>query len=347
MIDAVALPKISLHEHLDGCVRLATLLELSEAGGKPLPANGVEGLRQWILAGSRSGSLVDYLRSFDLTLAVMQTEDQLFRVAREYVLDQAADGVIHAEVRWAPELHTAGGLAMEAAVEAVQAGLDAGMAASPGTRVTQILSGMRHLDRVSDVADLALAWRDRGVVAFDLAGPEDGYPASLHADTLDRLARAWMPVTLHAGEAAGVSSIASALLDGHALRLGHGVRIAEDISDSDELGPVATWVRDRQVPLETSPTSNWHTGAFATRGTSFSDHPFLVLDRLGFAVTINTDNRLMSDTRLSAELAALTDAFSLSTDDHLRYQLTASSAVFLPPAERLALGERVLAGFPG
>ena len=209
------LAKVSLHDHLDGSLRLDTVLELSDSP----PADTVEGLRAWINERSLSGNLVEYLESFSLTGAVLQTAENLERVAREYVLDLAADGVVYAEVRWAPELSHS--LPVEAAVEAVSSGLRAGERET-GITVRQILIGMRQGHRVPEIAELALALREADVVAFDLAGPEAGYPPSLFAPTLDRLQKEWMPVTIHAGEADGLDSIASALADGHALRLGHG-----------------------------------------------------------------------------------------------------------------------------
>jgi len=328
------LAKVSLHDHLDGSLRLETVLELAE---NP-PADTVDGLRRWINARSHSGNLVEYLQSFSLTGGVMHSAENLQRVAREYVLDLAADGIVYAEVRWAPELS---GLPLEAAVEAISDGLKAGERET-GITVRQILIGMRHLQRVPEIAQLALDLRETDVVAFDLAGPEAGYPPSLFAPTLDRLRNEWMPVTIHAGEADGLASIASALADGHALRLGHGVRIADDVQLIDGepvLGRLAQWVRDRGIVLETSPTSNTHTAAFT------GVHPFAMLDRAGFAVTINTDNRLMSDTTLSAELEKLSDDFGFTLADHERFQLTAASAAFLPQPERAILQQRISASF--
>ena len=333
------LAKVSLHDHLDGSLRLETVLELSEAP----PADTVEGLREWINTRSLSGSLVEYLESFSLTGAIMQTPENLERVAREYVLDLAADGVVYAEVRWAPELSHA--LPPAVAVEAISAGLRAGQSQT-GIMVRQILIGMRQGHRVAEIAQLALDLRETDVVAFDLAGPEAGYPPSLFAPTLDRLQSEWMPVTIHAGEADGLASIASALVDGHALRLGHGVRLVDDVTVVDGqpvLGRMGEWVRDREIVLEASPTSNFHTAAFV--GESFSDHPFALLDRLGLRVTVNTDNRLMSDTTLSAELEKLTEAFGFTLADHERFQLNAAAGAFLPQPEREILQQRISASF--
>lgn len=351
-MELTSLPKVSLHEHLDGCVRPETVIELSKELGIPVPADTADGLRAWIAERADSGSLERYLEIFPLTTAVMQTEAGIHRVAREYVLDQAADGVIHAEVRWAPEKSTEQGLRIEAALEAASAGIEDATRelAADGIRieVAQIVSAMRQEHRVDEVATLALRYRDSGVVAFDIAGPEAGFPPSLFADTFDRLRREWMPVTIHAGEGDGLASIQSALQDGHALRLGHGVRIAEDLTaagDGWRLGRTAAWVRDRAVTLETSPTSNLHTGVFAQWGRAMADHPFARLYDLGFAVTVNCDNKLMSGTTLTRELAALQQAFGYGLADLERFQLNAAAALFASPHTRAAVADRIREGF--
>lgn len=352
-----SLPKVSLHDHLDGGVRASTVFELAGAAGIALPADTSRALGEWFAEQSASGSLVDYLKSFDLTIAVMQTAENLSRIAREFVEDLANDGVIYAEVRWAPEQHATGDLTLEDAVQAVQEGIEEGedIAAENGhsIRVGQILSAMRQGSRSLEIAQLAVDFREEGVVGFDLAGPEDGFPPSEHADALDLLAREFLPVTLHAGEAAGLDSIRSALLDGRALRLGHGVRIAEDLeevqAEGDEVrvrfGDIARWVRDREVALELAPSSNLDTGAIARWGTSLEDHPFDLLYQLGFAVTVNTDNRLMSRTTLTRELARLVDAFEYGLDDLETFQLNAAAAAFLPIEQREELIDLISEGF--
>ncbi|ARC57470.1 Adenosine deaminase [Frondihabitans sp. 762G35] len=351
------LPKVSLHDHLDGGVRPETLVELADEVGLALPAADAPSLAAWIEARCDSGSLVSYLEPFDLTVGVMQTESGLRRIAHEFVLDLAADGVIHGEIRWAPEQHTRSGLSIDQAVEAVQAGLDDGVAdlAERGHVITigQILSALRTEGRSLEIAELALRHRERGVVAFDLAGAENGFPAAAHSEAFDLLAREFFPVTVHAGEADGLDSIKGALLDGRALRLGHGVRLAEDVSvlerDGDNttvgLGPVASWVRDREVALELSPSSNLQTGAIAQWGTELYDHPFDVLYQLGFRVTVNTDNRLMSGTSLSRELALLAQAFDYDLADLERFQLSAAASAFLPLEDRDILADRIVDGF--
>jgi len=352
-----ALPKVSLHDHLDGGVRPQTILEIADEAGVAAPAGDAKALSRWFTAQSETGSLVEYLKSFDLVVSVMQTEQALTRITREFVTDLAADGVIYGEVRWAPEQHLAAGLTPEQAVRAVQRGIEEGEdeadAAGRSIRVGQILSAMRQGDRALEIAKLAVAHRERGVVAFDTAGPEDGFPSSRYREAFDYLAGEFMPVTVHAGEAAGPASIRSALIDGRALRLGHGVRIAEDLQvierEGDEVqvqfGDLARWVRDREIPLELSPSSNLQTGAIAQWGDEFADHPFDLLYQLGFAVTVNTDNRTMSDTSLTRELARLVEAFDYDLDDLETFQFNAASAVFLPVEEREELVEMISEGF--
>ena len=347
-IDLASLPKISLHDHLDGGLRPATILELAEKDGVRLPEDPSTGnpisdaarLGQWFADQSDSGSLVEYLKTFDITTAVMQTEESLARVAREFVEDLADDGVIYGEIRWAPEQHCSRGLSIDQAFEAVQAGIEEGIsrveASGRSIMVGQLPSAMRHLDRGLEIAQLALRHRTKGAVGFDIAGPEAGFPPSRMKDAFELLAKEMFPVTVHAGEADGVESIRSAVVDGRALRLGHGVRIAEDIAnlkarnpDEADLGEVARWVLERQIPLETSPSSNLQTGAITTWGSSMKDHPFDPLYRLGFAVTVNTDNRLMSSTTLTKELFFLCEAFGYGMEDLLAFQLNAASGAFL------------------
>ena len=248
-----------------------------------MPVADADGLGRWFRDQCEAGSLVEYLKTFALTTAVMQTAHGLERVAREFVQDLAADGVIYGEIRWAPEQHVERGLSLDEAVEAVQRGIEAGIddAAADGRviRAGQLVSAMRQNDRGREIAELALRHRDRGAVGFDIAGPEAGFPAGRLREAFDLLAASFFPRTVHAGEADGIESIRGALLDGRALRLGHGVRIAEDIELSDgadgrrlaRLGEVATWVRDREITLELSPSSNVQTAAFAQWGTELAE----------------------------------------------------------------------------
>jgi len=356
-VDLRALPKISLHDHLDGGVRPATIIELGEANGVDVPVSDPDGLADWFYTQCNAGSLVEYLKTFDLSTAVMQTEEGLVRIAREFVQDLAADGVIYGEVRWAPEQHLTRGLSLDAVVEAVQEGIELGIkdAAHSGSdiQIGQLITAMRHADRGLEIAELAVRHRERGVVGFDIAGAEAGFPASKQRLAFDYLAAELFPVTVHAGEADGIESIRSALLDGRALRLGHGVRIAEDIfierDDAESLyatlGPVAEWVRDRKIPLELSPQSNLQTGAIAAWGEELEDHPFDLLYQLDFAVTVNVDNRTMSDTSLTKELTLLSEAFDYDLTDLETFQLNAAAATFQPLEIREALADRISEAF--
>jgi adenosine deaminase len=356
-VDITLLPKISLHDHLDGSLRPETILELAADAGIELPANDAESLRRWFSESANSGSLVEYLKTFDVTCAVMQTAANLTRVARESVLDLAADGVIYGELRWAPEQHLAQGLTLDEAVEAVQVGIDEGIdeaeASGFSIRIGQLVTAMRHADRSLEIAQLAVRHRANGVVGFDIAGAELGFPASNHVEAFDFLAHEYFPVTIHAGEADGLASIESALFDGRALRLGHGVRLAEDINvdgkDGDAtyvtMGMLSHWVKDRGITLETSPSSNLQTGAIAQWGDDITDHPFDLLYQLGFIVTVNTDNRLQSDTTLTRELWLLADAFSYDLADLETFQQNAVASAFLPSEERDALAELISEGF--
>ena len=349
-----ALPKISLHDHLDGGLRPQTIIDLAEEIGYELPTTDASELAAWFESQSGSGSLVEYLKTFDVTIAVMQTRGGLFRVAREFVQDLAADGVIYGEVRWAPEQHLGEGLTLDEVVEAVQEGIEQGIADVAKTgrtiRIGQLVSAMRHADRGLEIAQLAVRQRGNGVVGFDIAGAEKGFPASKLADAFDYLARNFLPVTVHAGEADSLDSITSALFDGRALRIGHGVRIAEDITTSSEddegvyveLGPVAEWIKDRQIALELSPSSNLQTDAW---GTELSDHPFDLLFQLGFRVTVNVDNRLMSNTSLSKELFLLAEEFGYGLDEIAQFQLNAAAASFLSLDDRDALIDEIIDGF--
>lgn len=349
-----ALPKVALHEHLDGGLRPESIIELAAPLGIELPATEPAALATWFQSSSDSGTLVEYLKTFDVTCAVMQTQEGLARVARESILDLAADGVIHAELRWAPEQHVARGLSLDETVEAVQEGIQEGIAqmAAAGHLISagQLVTAMRHTDRSREIAELAVRHRDRGVVGFDIAGPEKGFPPSRHVEAFDYLRAQFFPTTVHAGEADGIESVASALLDGNALRLGHGVRVAEDIridpsSGAIALGPVATWVLDRQIPLEICPSSNLQTEAISAWGEALADHPIDLLHRLGFRVTVNCDNRLMSRTSISRELELLVETFGYGLAELEEFELNAAEATFLPNGLREELAERVLAGF--
>ncbi len=351
-----SLPKISLHDHLDGGVRPSTIVELAAASGIAIPAATPDELNTWVRANADSGNLVDYLATFSVTLSVMQSAANLERIAREFVEDLIADGVVYGEIRWAPELHVENGLGMRDAIDAVQRGIDsaveAGRASGSVIHIGQLLCAMRQADRADEIAELAIDYRGRGVVGFDIAGPEIGFPASRLSSAFAQLDAAWVPRTVHAGEADGLASIEGALFDGRALRLGHGVRITDDLSIVDggttsnvTLGSLSEWVRDRRIALEICPTSNVHTNAFTRFGSTIHEHPFDMLYQLGFAVTVNTDNRLMSGTTLSREIANLAEVFGYDLDDVLQWQLNAADASFLPVEERQELTEFLLAAY--
>ena len=345
-----SLPKVSLHDHLDGGLRPATVFAIATEIGHPLPADSPEALGRWFTESADSGSLVRYLETFDHTIAVMQTPEHLRRVAREFVEDLATDGVVYGEARWAPEQHTQGGMTEVEAVEAVRDGLVEGMiiAADQGRhlQVQQLVTSMRHVEPSTRIAELALAYRDQGVAGFDIAGAEDGFPAERFLPAFQLLKQASFPYTIHAGEAAGVDSIWGALQLCSANRIGHGVRIVEDITVHDDetvsLGRLAAYVRDQQVPLELCPSSNLQTGAV----TSLDTHPLRLLDELGFLVTVNSDNQLMSGTTLTHEMSVLVEHLGYDLDGLERLTVNAAASAFLPWDLREDLvDEVILPGF--
>jgi adenosine deaminase len=335
-------PKVLLHDHLDGGLRPATVAELAAEVGHELPAPA-EGLGAWFAEAADSGSLVRYLETFDHTVAVMQTGPALTRVARECVEDLVEDGVVYAEVRYAPEQHVEGGLTLDEVVAAVRQGFEEGMAAAGGRIVVrQLLTAMRHQARSMEIAELAVAWRDRGVAGFDIAGAEAGHPPTRHLDAFEYLQRENSHFTIHAGEAFGLPSIWQAIQWCGADRLGHGVRIVDDITVHDdgrvELGRLAAYVRDNRIPLETCPSSNVQTGATP----SLAEHPIGLLTRLRFRVTVNTDNRLMSGTSMTDEMTSLVETFGYGLDDLQWFTINAMKSAFWPFDERLALIDEVI-----
>jgi len=340
-------PKVLLHDHLDGGLRPATVIELADAVGYgAVPSADAAQLGGWFLAASHSGSLVRYLETFGHTVAVMQTPDALVRVAAECAEDLAADGVVYAEVRFAPELHVEGGLELPAVVEAVLEGFRTGAAraAEYGRRIRVgcLLTAMRHAARSREIAELAVRYRDLGVVGFDIAGAEAGFPPTRHLDAFEYLRQQNAHFTIHAGEAFGLPSIWEALQWCGADRLGHGVRIVDDITlgadGTPRLGLLAAYVRDKRIPLEMCPTSNVHTGA----AKSLADHPIGLLTELRFRVTINTDNRLMSDVSVTSEMSALVDTFGYAWSDLQWFTVNAMKSSFLGFDERLALINEVI-----
>ncbi|TYK43262.1 adenosine deaminase [Actinomadura decatromicini] len=329
-------PKVLLHDHLDGGVRPATVVDLArESGYGDLPTTDADGLRAWFEDSSNSGSLERYLETFGHTVGVMQSAEALTRVAYECGEDLAKDGIVYAEVRYAPEQHLRAGLTLEQVVEAVLDGF-ARARRDFGIRVGTLVTAMRHQARSMEIAELAVRYRDAGVVGFDIAGAEAGYPPTRHLDAFEYLQRENAHFTIHAGEGFGLPSIWQAIQWCGADRLGHGVRIIDDIDVTGgeaRLGRLADYVRDKRIPLEMCPTSNIQTGA----AKSIAEHPIGLLRRLSFRVTVNTDNRLMSGTTLSEEFAKLSDAFGYGWDDLQWFTVNAMKSAFAPFNERLEL----------
>jgi adenosine deaminase len=339
-------PKVLLHDHLDGGVRPGTVIELArEVGYDALPSTDERDLTDWFTAGAARKDLELYLETFTHTVGVLQTRDALTRVAAECAEDLADDGVVYAEVRFAPELHLEGGLTPDEVVEAVQEGFRVGSAGRPIT-IGTLLTAMRHAAHSIEIAELAVRHRDEGVVGFDIAGSEAGNPPTRHLDAFQYVAGENFHITIHAGEAFGLPSIWEAVQLCGAERLGHGVRIVDDIAVDAEgratLGRLASFVRDRRVPLEMCPTSNVNTGVCET----IADHPIGLLAGLRFRVTVNTDNRLMSGVTLSSEMAALVDAFGYGWDEVEWLTLNAMKSSFWPFDQRLRIiNEQIKPGF--
>jgi adenosine deaminase len=338
-------PKVLLHDHLDGGLRPETVVDLAAGIGHSLPADDPEGLGRWFRESADSGSLERYLETFAHTVAVMQRADAIRRVARECVEDLAADGVVYAEVRYAPEQHLEEGLSLEQVVEAVREGFTDGeqTARRRGTPIMarQLLTAMRHAARSMEIAQLAVANRDDGVVGFDIAGAEAGFPPTRHLDAFEYLQRENAHFTIHAGEAFGLPSIWQALQWCGADRLGHGVRIIDDVdgdTDGVRLGRLAAYVRDKRIPLEMCPSSNVQTGA----ADSISSHPIGLLTQLRFRVTVNTDNRLMSGTSMTREMQLLSEAFGYDLDDLRWFTINAMKSAFSHFDKRLALIDEVI-----
>ncbi len=335
-------PKALLHDHLDGGLRPSTVIDLAaEYGYRGLPTTDAAELARWVARGADRKSLELYLETFAHTVGVMQERDAIVRVAAECAEDLAADGIVYAEVRYAPELSTERGLTLDEVVEANLDGFRIGSerAAAAGRPIVMkvLVTAMRQAARSSEVAACAVRWRDAGVVGFDIAGPEAGYRPTRHLDAFDLVRHENFHITIHAGESFGLPSIWEAVQFCGAERLGHGVRIVDDITVREDgtiaLGRLGAYVRDRRIPLEMCPTSNVHTGATA----SIDTHPFDLLRRLRFRVTVNTDNRLMSDVTLSTEFAALDEAFRLGLGEMEWLTINAMKSAFAPFDLRLQL----------
>lgn len=340
------LPKAVIHDHLDGGLRPQTIIDLAaEIGYTKLPTSSADQLADWFEESCNSGSLVRYLETFEHTIAVMQSRAGIVRVAREAALDLARDGVVYAEIRGAPELFTQQGLTLNEVIEATTEGYRLGRAdaAAEGLtiRVEQLLCALRQNDHSDEVARKVVEFRNRGVVGFDIAGPEDGFPPTIQQSAFDYLRQENAHFTIHAGEAYGLPSIWQAIQMCGAERLGHGVRIIDDIDFSGaepKLGLLASYVRDRRIPLEMCPTSNLQTGA----AKDYASHPIGILGKLRFRVTINTDNRLMSRTSMTNEMVQSVAAFGWTFQDLQRLTVNALKSSFIPFEERLAIIENIV-----
>ena len=337
-----AMPKVLLHDHLDGGLRPGTVIELAdETGYAGLPSRDPAELAAALTAGAHRGHLNLYLDAFRHTVGVMQTPDALRRVAREAAQDLADDGVVYAEVRFAPELHTELGLSLDEVVRAILDGFDEG-SADGRIQVRGLLTAMRTAARSQEIAELAVRHRDNGVVGFDIAGAEAGWPPSRHLDAFQYIHRENFHTTIHAGEGFGLPSIWEAVQYCGAERLGHGVRLAEDIAVKGDgtvrLGRLAAYVRDRRIPLEMCPTSNVQTGA----AESIDEHPLRLLRQLQFRVTVNTDNRLMSQVTLTSEFDLLVKEFGYGWGDLEWLTVNAMKSAFIAFDERLALINTVI-----
>ncbi|MEE3205386.1 MAG: adenosine deaminase [Actinomycetota bacterium] len=339
-------PKVVLHDHLDGGLRPATVIELADLTGyRDLPTTDPAELSTWFQRGADRRDLGLYLETFDHTVGVMQTSEACHRVAAECAADLATDGCVYAEVRFAPALHTGRGMALDEVLDAVLAGFADGSSGT-GLVIRALVTAMRTSTDSLAVAEVAVRYRDRGVVGFDIAGREAGYPPTLHLEAFQYLQRENFHFTIHAGEAFGPASIWEAVQFCGAERLGHGVRIVDDIDVPDDapprLGRLASFVRDRRIPLELCPTSNVHTGAVA----DVAAHPIGLLRDLGFRITVNTDNRLMSGVSMTSEMAAVGEAFGWGLDDFRWLTINAMKSAFLPFNERLALiNDRIKPGY--
>jgi adenosine deaminase len=329
-----SLPKVLLHEHLDGVLRPKTVIELArEAGYAELPTEDPEALGQWFFRGANQGSLAKYLEGFAHTIAVMQTEEALERVAYEQAEDLSQDGVVYFETRFAPLFHTRKGLSHQQIVSAVLKGLERGRK-DFGVRSGLIICAMRNMNVSLEMAELAVDFRQRGVVGFDLAGEEGGYPPKKHMEAFHYIQRENFNITVHAGEGYGKESIWQAIQYCGAHRIGHGTRLIDDIAVKDgravNLGDLAQYVLDKRIPLEICLLSNVHTGATP----SLAEHPFKILYQEKFRVTLNTDNRLMSHTSMTQEFEAAAETFGLTLSDFERITINSMKSAFLPYDQR-------------
>lgn len=331
-----SVPKVLLHDHLDGGLRPQTVIDLAkEINYKKLPTTDAGELAEWFHRGANKGNLIEYLQGFEHTCAVMQTKEHLKRVAYEMLEDMKKDGVCYVETRFAPVLHTFKGLYMEDAVKAVLEGLEQGKK-DFGVGYGVILCGMRNRKDTLDTAELAVNFKDQGVIGFDLAGEEGGYPPKKHLDAFQHIQRSNCNITIHAGEAFGKESIWQALQWCGAHRIGHATRLTEDmVFDKDgnivKVGDLAGYVLDKRIPLECCLLSNVHTGAV----DKIENHPFKHFLKMKYRVTINTDDRLMSDTTMTKEFMTAVKYFGITIDEIEKITINSMKSAFIPYNERI------------
>jgi adenosine deaminase len=343
-----SLPKVLLHDHLDGGVRPQTVIELAKiAGYDKLPTTDSRELAVWFHRGATRGSLPLFLEGFEHTCGVMQTEESLERVAYEMIEDMKNDGVVYVETRFAPTFHTAKGLHHETIVRSVLRGLERGKK-DFGVEYGIILCAMRSMEPQfsEEIAELAVDFRDRGVVGFDLAGEEGGYPPKKHIEAFHYIQRENFNITIHAGEAFGKESIWQAIQWCGAHRIGHATRLVEDMKVKDgevlNMGRLAQYVLDKRLPLEICLTSNVHTGAVK----NLKEHPFGIYYRYRFRVTLNTDDRLMSNITLTDEYQTAAEVFDLTLDDLEKLSINAMKSAFLPYKRRIPfIYDKIKPGF--
>jgi adenosine deaminase len=339
-----SLPKVLLHDHLDGGVRPQTVIELArDIGYKKLPTTDAGELAEWFHRGATRGSLPLFLEGFEHTCGVMQTEEALERVAYEMMEDMKKDGVVYVETRFAPVFHTQKGLHWETVVRSVLRGLERGKK-DFGVQYGLILCAMRNMKPTvsQEIAELAVDFRNQGVVGFDLAGEEGGYPPKKHVDAFHYIQRENFNITIHAGEAFGKESIWQAIQWCGAHRIGHATRLIEDMKVKDgqvmNMGTLAQYVLDKRIPLEICLTSNVHTGAVK----SLEEHPFGIFYRYKFRVTLNTDDRLMSHITLTDEYAAAVEVFGLTLEDLEKLTINAMKSAFIPYKQRIEIIYNIL-----
>jgi len=329
-------PKVLLHDHLDGGLRPQTIIDLSNKNKISLPENEPQKLAAWFFKGANKGSLTEYLEGFKITTALMQTEESLYRVSYEMMEDMKNDGIVYVETRFAPIFHTKNGLSYDQVVESVLRGLKDG-ARKFGIKFGLIICSLRNMPSKSSIemAKLAVRFRNQGVVGFDLAGDELGYPAKDHLDAFYYIQRNNFNITIHAGEAFGKESIWQALQYCGTHRIGHGIHLKDDLmvvdNDIIEMGTLSQYILDRRIPLEICLSSNLHTGSIP----DLKYHPFPVLYKNGFRVTLNTDNRLMSNTSLTREFNLAVKYYKLTLKDIERITLNAMKSSFFHFSQRL------------